>query len=346
MKVVLDSSIICADFWLMSLTWRVLLENAERLGYRFYVPRIVLEETTAKFESELRDLERNYVKLNPMGKRTAEGRKPGWTVEERSATYRRWLGDLFANIGGVLDYPDTPHSVLAGRAVRNERPFRQEDRGYRDSLIWETIVALTQTESSSVVFLSKNTRDFGAGGSLHKDLLNDLDMRGVPPDRVRLYHSADDFEEAHVRSTLTELSKLRDEIQLRFGEGCELWRWLVEKTWDPAAMGFRSGFDDLRIAHGSGLGPVKVREVRQLSVSRVLVVATALWHGEVIVQLVRSNLHVLRDYKHGTVFDQGEDKPFLLAVLFVSLEASLTFDYDLQSRSVIAAEIHDLRLTT
>jgi hypothetical protein len=111
-------------------------------------------------------------------------------------------------------------------------------------------------------------------------------------------------------------------------------------------MGFRSGFDDLRIAHGSGLGPVKVREVRQLSVSRVLVVATALWHGEVIVQLVRSNLHVLRDYKHGTVFDQGEDKPFLLAVLFVSLEASLTFDYDLQSRSVIAAEIHDLRLTT
>lgn len=49
---------------------------------------------------------------------------------------------LEAQFDRILDYPDTQHEVLVSRAVTRIKPFDEEGEGYRDAMIWETVLEL------------------------------------------------------------------------------------------------------------------------------------------------------------------------------------------------------------
>jgi len=85
----------------------------------------------------------------------------------------------------IVDYSSVPHEILVEKAIRQRRPFRGKERGYRDALIWLSLLSLLKDENNSrdVFFVSSNANDFldeGCGNkSLHPDLLVDIANSGI-----------------------------------------------------------------------------------------------------------------------------------------------------------------------
>jgi predicted nucleic acid-binding protein len=58
MKVVLDSNIIIADFWLESTNFKLLFESAIKGDVKIYIPEVVLDEVVNKYSKRLEDSKR------------------------------------------------------------------------------------------------------------------------------------------------------------------------------------------------------------------------------------------------------------------------------------------------
>jgi hypothetical protein len=81
----------------------------------------------------------------------------------------------------VTPYPATSHELLVRRAIERRRPFDDEGGGYRDSLVWETILALLQEDESPIWLVSADGKAFWEGkpGGLAYDLQEDLRARNL-----------------------------------------------------------------------------------------------------------------------------------------------------------------------
>lgn len=92
---------------------------------------------------------------------------------------------------------------MVQRSIRGSKPFRTSGVGYRDALIWQTV--LEQAKSTDVVFVSGNSKDFAAeDGSLHSDL--QADLVGCP-NSVTLLPGVDQFIEKYVPAADQALAK-------------------------------------------------------------------------------------------------------------------------------------------
>ena len=112
---------------------------------------------------------------------------------------------LEAQFDRVLDYPDIQHEVLVMRAVTRTRPFDEEGEGYRDALIWETILKLASEVDSEVVFISNDNDFSNQGRELHNDLAVQMDELGLSKDRVLLFRRLGDFI-TYLQPNLPEVS--------------------------------------------------------------------------------------------------------------------------------------------
>lgn len=78
----------------------------------------------------------------------------------------------------VLDFPVVSHAALVVRELAGERPFKRNGSGYRDALIWMTLVEWAEQdafEHAEIYFVSANRSDFAdSSGALHTDLRKDL----------------------------------------------------------------------------------------------------------------------------------------------------------------------------
>jgi hypothetical protein len=89
------------------------------------------------------------------------------------------LSKMFGTSFRTLPIPLVSHTSIIERCGRRKKPFGEKkgDKGYKDYLIWLSIVELTKTADLQIIFLSQNKNDFAdeTGTVLHADLLIDLD---------------------------------------------------------------------------------------------------------------------------------------------------------------------------
>lgn len=62
MKVTLDSNIIISDFWLESISSKMLLENSKNGKIALYIPKVVIDETCNKFIFRIKSHSNNILK--------------------------------------------------------------------------------------------------------------------------------------------------------------------------------------------------------------------------------------------------------------------------------------------
>ena len=207
MHIVPDANVIIAEGYGDSDQFRALLSALETSGHRLYVPRSVLEEIVARFESVFdRDATRVAGALESLSRRL--GRQlpsPLGAVDraQESALFRRRLEALFDNSNcGVLDYPDIEHEELVRRAARRIRPFNEGGSGYRDALIWEAVMRLAATTSSQIALVTSDNAFYHErqGNALHGDLINEMAERGMPSDKVIVMRSVRAFRHAYIDS--------------------------------------------------------------------------------------------------------------------------------------------------
>lgn len=220
MRIVLDSCAIINDYYMKGAHFRVLLDRLPRLDGTLAIPEVVIEETVNKFREDVAKLNEKGTKYDSDYQRLF-GEKEWDSVvdEERSASDYR--SDLLSKVLGpirheILPYPSVTHESVVSRALRRRKPFDSMGRdGYRDALIWETILGLLRANEAPLHLVTTNSSDFGTAPQLHSQLQEELGENGFSLEVIRYHSSISQLTEALV---LPELPH-RDDIAVDIRRG-------------------------------------------------------------------------------------------------------------------------------
>ncbi|GMV19756.1 MAG: hypothetical protein AMXMBFR56_79800 [Polyangiaceae bacterium] len=280
MWVVLDANVFCADYHLAGSAFRVFLDSLRRLDLRCRVPEVVLEEVLARRKRELDEIARQVKKSNRSWRRITGTSLGGPTADELDANseeYARVLARAFQEHDiVVVPYPEVSHDFLVKKAVQRRKPFKQSGDGYRDALIWASVVSLAQQHREPLAFVTNNKSDFGTTPNLHHDLVAELE----PGAQVSLYNSLEQFNADRVLPNLKHLENVLREMQ-------ENRHQFSVQTWIAAAMADVLNtsddacyFVDLEPGHGhawvssvKNQGTATIDDVRLLGSGELLVLA-------------------------------------------------------------------------
>jgi len=232
--IVLDSSVIIPRFRLDGPLFDVSFAAAKQDGSIFALPQVVFDEVVNKFREQLaesaRMLEKQRRDLSYALDRNIFVEHIDLPAEHEK--YKSWLTTRLTELQvEVLPYPDVTHEALTRRALDRRKPFCEKgQRGYRDVLIWETVLAATHADEQ-VLFVSKNSNDFAAPkrtDELHPDLQSDLLETGASQDQVKLFSGLDVLHKGFFslrREFIDEMSlKLREDAV----EGFKIETWVRE----------------------------------------------------------------------------------------------------------------------
>lgn len=198
--VVLDSNALHSDPWLTSPPGQKLRDIAAKNSCVVAYPQVVVDELhRQRRESAVKAHQQAAKSVTDMAKAGVDVME---TRAQLEASFTRITADLDAAFEAlfaqeniiVAPVPDVSVAALLDRDLARRRPFLEIERGekyvsagFRDVLIWETVLALLdpQGEYDSVLFVTadKGFLDDAATG-LHQHLRADLDGRGVAFDRV------------------------------------------------------------------------------------------------------------------------------------------------------------------
>jgi PIN domain len=285
MLVVLDANVFCADFQMKGNAFRIFLAGFRRAGLRPCVPESVSDEVLNKYRENCDELAIQAQKLKHRAARLV-GRDVLPVLADKeymNNLYSIYLCDFLTlqsdNDFERLPYPTISHRDLAKRALRARRPFRDNEIGYRDSLLWVCLLEHLKQTKEPIVFVSNNTRDFGQGGELHEHLREDLTEIGLSEAHVKLFHSLEELNHALILPTLEKLDNIRLQIEEESGPFL-LKDWVSKELhdlfWDEVALGpLEPDHGSCRFSHIDKVNSVTIDAVRQLNRAQILVSATA-----------------------------------------------------------------------
>lgn len=162
--LVLDTNLVGFDPPLGSNDAAVLVDAARRGLFVLVVPELVLRETMNKWRETMDGrLRKLQGAVKNMGELAADLQAPGEAELDAlqskvEAEFREQLDGVNFWIPGL---PAVSHESLVSRALRREQPFDAQGKdGYRDALLWETVVELAGDQN--VVLVSKDFTAFAA----------------------------------------------------------------------------------------------------------------------------------------------------------------------------------------
>ena len=204
MHIVVDANIIIAEGFGNNHRFQTLLSTLEVSGYNLYVPSLVVEEVVAKFG---RVFDEGVQGIRILSRRLRIDLPASVYALDRESESSQFRSKLLAQFNApnctILDYPETPHEELVRRATAREKPFDENGTGYRDALIWESVLDLAGNVDSEVILLSNDDDFHSSGGGLHNDLIRQIEERGLSRDRVILFRALDAFF-TYIRTSLPE----------------------------------------------------------------------------------------------------------------------------------------------
>lgn len=202
MYVLLDSNIYCADWFAKSASFRYLIHFLNNEGHTLLLPQVVVEEVpnvrNRKFFEETVAVSKAIKALYSLN-----GRPVGTDFLSPPAEAYDLLKLMKQQVDEVevLKYDAISHKEVLDRALRVKRPFRQGEKGYRDTLIWLSLVEFIKSQGKSleIYFISGNRADFFADNDplvFHPDLT--LDLQAFPHAKVTPVLSISSFVDTHV----------------------------------------------------------------------------------------------------------------------------------------------------
>jgi hypothetical protein len=197
MQFFLDTNVFYGDWFARGANFKYLFHFINNEGHDLLISKVVLQEAeniqNRELGSAIADAKRflaNATKLNGV---EILPEPPNFCVEKY---------DLFSILKEkcqsvtVLDYESIPHSLVVNRALKRVRPFQQNEKGYRDTLIWLSLLDRLRTKPEEVIFISANKSDFldpsAKPAAFHSDLRADIE--GFPSTcLIQPYASLFDF---------------------------------------------------------------------------------------------------------------------------------------------------------
>lgn len=227
--VILDANVVIGDYWLRSPSFLLLREFLKNSKATLVVPKIVFEEVVNHHREDVRklkaDTQDNLREAARLFRATNVG---NWLNElntrEAKASYEQFLSEQLTKIGAVFpDYANIPHGDVVKRDLRRRKPFQQSGKGYRDTLLWETILRGYVLPDTLTVIVTHNSKDFSGGDdTLHKDLLQDIWSRKTVSAHVVISPSLLAFTDTYIVPHLTRRKEFAVLVQNNKVQGLDL----------------------------------------------------------------------------------------------------------------------------
>ncbi|MGC2328678.1 MAG: PIN domain-containing protein [Candidatus Sulfotelmatobacter sp.] len=217
MNVVIDTTVFGQGFNARSADVRLLKEFIDRTHAELCVPGIVLDEAVNLVRKSIEEVN---AKLETTQRLTGDEKMYSkFDVSAGLTAHRGSIDNLFAYLKArVLAYPTVEHKELVMRALAPNKPFVSGGRGYRDALIWFSLLELAQACTEEISFISDNSDDWCHGRKdfrLHSDYVKDMKSKGIEISRVRFFSSLGQFTQECSIANLPESpkgpEKLKDE---------------------------------------------------------------------------------------------------------------------------------------
>lgn len=219
MLVILDTTETYRSLKLDTPDYRLLRTFLSGGPATLVVPTIVIEETVNHYRERLAAaLKSMNDALRSLGQLVPDLDAitlPTINQEEATVQYQQRLEKRLKELGAQQpDYQEVRLAALVERALKRRRPFDKQGReGFRDAILWETVLGLLKDKPEEVVIVTANTSDFGAHGDLAEHLRKDLADLGIDEKSVRVCDGLSKFIEEHVKPHLDRLQDIRDQIE-------------------------------------------------------------------------------------------------------------------------------------
>ncbi len=288
MRVVFDTNILCADFQLKGNDFRVFLGGMQRVGIQIYLPKVVIDEVTNKYWQKFYRIAKESLRICQEWQQ-ATGKSTRPSISFKSATaetckYKKYLLKTFDAVEATrLPYPNTSHEVIAQRAIEHRKPFKENGAGYRDTLIWESILSLFNNDSSPICFVTNNSKDFGEGPKAHRDLLQDLDRLEIKYEDVKIFKSLKDLNQELIIPNLEHLEEMIKKFSNNEVPEFSLHEWVENDLWDILEReDFGRSLVDLEeldvtcyVEAIDDIYSIEINDIRRLPSGNLLLVANA-----------------------------------------------------------------------
>ncbi len=350
-QVLLDANVFVADALMRRGPFRLLLEQARRGAFRLLVPEVVVMEGVNHRRKKMEAVKRDYEKVTKEAVRlfSPEPEVPLYLdVDEQTRRYEREFREKLEEAGAVLlGFPRVGHEALARRAMRRTKPFGESDKGYRDALIWHSV--LESVPAGPVALVTNNAKDFGGPkGALAPDLRDELIGLGYRPDRVVLYNALKDFTDQNTAASDRALDALRNLLAKEdFYEEAEMWMTEAIESELPKIGGLHlmseATAENVQVAR-TWVHGVEVVDARELTEEEFVVDLRV--EAEVTVQfnVLKDELSLIENRRdlEAIVDPDSEDHYALGEAVFEELVLELEADFEPGTQNLGGFELIDV----
>ena len=369
MKIVLDTNIIHQDYKLNGQRILKLYEASKRLGYELVIPEVVVDEIVNQYRRDLEAAHGSYMKgLSQIRKLVEPNNKFQFEstafIDEQcvafETAYHQRIKELEITI---LPYPRVAHKLMVAKDLKRIKPFRENSKGYRDALIWETlkeqlIPSKRLFDECQIILLSENTKDFGDGGKLHSDLEKELEDIGFTWEVVELVSNVDEFFKKRIDTEFEELTAIQDRLQRDYKYNrVDLKETIEETLYNEYVVNgaFDRGFDPdgddnslfPSVYENPDIQDVTVKDITVTSVKKltdqtVLVQCNVTTTASGDAYVFKADYYLFDEDNLPTVLDNDWNKHYMLVAVEVNVTAEVTMHVSPRLSKVNSVEVRTI----
>lgn len=257
MKIFIDTNIFFNNWMLRGAHFQLLSNYVLNTDCSLLVSDVVIKETENKFKGEL---EKTKKELNNLASKVGQFTESSFTIDmnqlpSESYDFGAIVNSYFPNFETVF-CESVNNEKLVQKAIHAKRPFRDNEKGYRDAIIWHSLINYVSEHSVSddIIFITNNSSDFFVKNDesfeLHQDLLDDLAELNLR-NEFKVYTSLKQFIGENVNEKLHGfVHEDSSDLEERYGE-------LIEEEFESFAISYMNNLEISEIKDifsGSGWG--------------------------------------------------------------------------------------------
>lgn len=225
MYIFIDTNIFFGNWHLNNPNFILLFNFIENSQSTLLFSELVIQEIENIYQ---REWTKNTEVLNKATKHLSNlsGEPFQIEIKQKLYSFKTILGEKVNNII-YMPYDEILHTTLVKRAIQKIKPFQENEKGYRDTLIWLSFLTYLKNNPNKirneVAFITNNSNDFGDKNSgFYESLKSDITEFNIKP-KITLYNSIQAFIENKIpkeEHTLT-YNEIREKYLYRIESAIE-----------------------------------------------------------------------------------------------------------------------------
>lgn len=204
MKVFLDTNVFYKNWFASNANLKLLFYFLNNEEYDLLLSDLVVQETNNIREREVNEVKSELKRLINKGNQL-NSKNLKFTLDELEFQPYDLVEVLKDRVDCInyIEYDCIPQSKVVERSIKLVKPFTNQEKGYRDTLIWLSFLNYLSSKNieGDVAFITNNKHDFfqtkGKKLSFNDDLLKDIEEYKVKAN-IKPYLNVYDFVNENV----------------------------------------------------------------------------------------------------------------------------------------------------